>query len=119
MQNDESAERVLRERRAPRLLTTAPTLTGLKLEVQEFSQIACTKYTKRFHVPSAPTLFELRCNDARCEHGGYDITAIVVRTLRSRETRGHGDYSCDGTTGKSPCSRRIHFELFAEYAASL
>jgi hypothetical protein len=116
--DDESAERRLREQRSPRLLTTVPQLSGLMIEVQEFSQLACFKYKKRFHVASAPALFVLQCNDERCDHGGYDITSAVVRALRAGETRTRGDSSCDGTTGTASCSRRIHFELFAEYVGA-
>ncbi|MET0286453.1 MAG: hypothetical protein ABW352_18370 [Polyangiales bacterium] len=117
MQNDESAERRQREQSAQRLQAMIPTLTSLILEVEEYSQIACVKYKKRFHVPSAPALFELRCNDERCEHGGYDLTHEIMRTLRGRQAHGHGDHSCGGTAGKSDCSRRIHYELIAAYAS--
>ncbi len=120
MQSDEeSAERLARERKAQRLNVTVPQLVGLMIEVQEFSQIACTKYKRRFHVPSAPALFELRCNDERCNHGGYDITHYVVRALRAHETRSHGDHQCDGSTGTAICGRHIHFEIFAEYQPTL
>ncbi|HEY6879508.1 MAG TPA: hypothetical protein VI299_15885 [Polyangiales bacterium] len=105
------------ERNAQRLQAAIPKLAGLVIEVQEFSQIACIKYTKRFHVASAPLLFELRCGDERCTHGGYDITHRVVHALRAHETRSRGDCQCDGTTGTANCGRHIHFELFAEYRA--
>jgi hypothetical protein len=115
MDIEESLRRREREQSAPRLLTTVPQLAGLMIEVEEYSQIACTKYKKRFHVESAPAWFELRCNDERCDHGGYDLTHLIVHALRARAVRSHGDLSCDGTTGTANCSRRIHYELYANY----
>jgi hypothetical protein len=115
MRSDENAEKRQREQSAPRLQTTFPQLTGLMIEVEEHSQIACVKYKKRIHVASAPVLFELRCNDERCEHGGYNLTHEICRALRAHETRSRGDLTCDGTTGKAYCGRRIHYELFADY----
>jgi hypothetical protein len=119
MLNHEDTEKRQREQSAQRLATAIPRLTGLMLEVEEHSAIACVKYKKRFHVGSAPALFELRCNDERCEHGGYNLTHEIVRVLRSHTTRSRGDVTCDGMTGKAFCGRRIHYELFAEYQPSV
>jgi hypothetical protein len=115
MRNQENTDRREREQSAPRLQASFPQLLGLRIEVAEYSQIACFKYKKCIHVGSAPALFELRCNDERCTHGGYVLTHHVCGALRARETRSHGDLSCDGTTGKAYCGRRIHYELFADY----
>lgn len=95
---------------------TVPQLAGLMIEVHEYSQIASTKYKKRFNMPSAPSLFELRCNDERCTNGGYDITRSVVRALRAGETLSNGVGQCEGNTGTSSCGRRITFAIFANYA---
>lgn len=115
MLNEESTERRQREQSVQRLTAMVPELSGLMIDVHEFSDIACTKYKKRFHVASAPALFELRCNDERCTQGGYDITAEVMRALRASERHREGEGRCDGTTGTAYCERHITFAVFAEY----
>jgi hypothetical protein len=109
------AEMRSRELTAPRLAMAVPGLASLQILVHEHSATACATYRKHVVVGSAPALFVISCGDERCEGGGHDITRSVIHALSAREVRHEAVHACDGMTGTAACSRRIHFELFAEY----
>ncbi|MGH7280481.1 MAG: hypothetical protein ACRELY_03075 [Polyangiaceae bacterium] len=114
------AERRRRENEAPRLKTEFPSLQTLALEIRETSGAAASAATpmhiRRIMVEHAPALFVMPCGDARCQHGGHDITSILRSHLRSNETRFEGDHECRGSTDDAMCSRVLHFVATATYA---
>lgn len=121
MSENRSNERVElrnRERSAPRLIQMAPSVTSLKLTIQERYATTSVKYRKHVVIQSAPALFVVSCGDERCEFGGHDITSTVMGALRARQTHCSGEHECPGTIGSARCSRRIEFELVAEYQAA-
>jgi hypothetical protein len=67
-------------------------------------------------VASAPVLFMFTCGDKACEEGGYDLTHEIMAALRTGQTRATGECTCGGQTGSAPCTRRVEYEIFAEYA---
>jgi hypothetical protein len=111
------AERRRREDEAPRLHEQVPNLVSLKLEIEDRSGVGGTTHTRRVVVAQAPALFLVPCGDPRCIDGEHDLTTTVMRALRQRETVFKGQDECRGTVGPSPCSRVLHFDAVAEYAA--
>jgi hypothetical protein len=111
------AERRRREEEAPRLCDQAPSLVSLRLEIEERSGIGAVKHIRRFVVTSAPALFLVPCGDSRCADGEHDLTTVVMRALRARETSFLGTDECTGTVGSSACPRVLHFQATAEYRA--
>ena len=113
-----SAERREREDRAPRLAAEVPTLTSLKLQIEESSggaPVAEPKHVKRVVVEHAPALFLLPCGDSRCNDGGHDVTFSIMRSLRDKETSFSGEDTCEGSVGSARCGRTLHYEATAEY----
>jgi hypothetical protein len=111
------AERRRREDEAPRLHEQVPNLVSLKLEIEDRSGVGGTTHTRRVVVAQAPALFLVPCGDPRCMDGEHDLTTTVMRALRQQETVFKGQDECRGTVGPSPCSRVLHFDAVAEYAA--
>ena len=117
---DRFNERRRREDEAPRLKTEFPTLQSLALEIRETSAGAATAsspmHIRRIMVDTAPALFVVPCGDARCQHGGHDITSVLRSHLRSHETRFEGEHECRGSTDDAMCSRVLRFVGTATYA---
>jgi hypothetical protein len=111
------AERRQREDEAPKLRSQVPTLSSLKLDVEERSGIGGTKHTRRLLVDRAPALFLVQCGDPRCIDGEHDLTMAIMHALRDRQTSFTGHDECRGTIGSSPCQRVLHFDGTAEYGA--
>jgi len=111
------AERRQREDDAPRLRSEAPDLRSLRLEVEEQGGSAQPKYIRRIVVDTAPALFFLPCGDPRCVDGGHDVTALVMRALRSHTHSFDGTDDCAGSVGSSACARVIRFNAVAEFQA--
>jgi hypothetical protein len=109
------AERRRRENDAPKLANQVPTLTSLRLDIEERSIVGATKHTRRVVVDRAPSLFLVPCGDPRCADGEHDLTSTVMRALFARETSFHGSDDCMGSQGPSACARVIHFDGTAEY----
>jgi hypothetical protein len=68
-------------------------------------------------VDRAPALFLVPCGDPRCADGEHDLTTVVMRALRARETSFRGIDECTGSVGSSTCPRVLHFQATAEYRA--
>ena len=114
------AERRRREDEAPRLKTEFPALRTLALEIREttgnVSGATTPMHIRRIMVEHAPALFLVPCGDARCQHGGHDITSLLRSHLRTSQTRFEGDHECHGSTDDATCSRVLHFVATATYA---
>ena len=118
----EAAERAQARRElenaAPRLATEVPTLTTLKLELEEHegtSRRPEQNHIRHIVVTSAPALFMVPCGDSRCKDGGHDITREVMRSLRGGETKFQGNDACQGSQGSGLCVRVLHYTGIATY----
>jgi len=109
------AERRRREDEAPRLRTQVPDLRSLRLEIEDRTDVGGNTHTRRVVVDQAPALFLVPCGDPRCADGEHDLTATVMRALRSHETSFRGTDECRGSVGPSACSRVLSFDATAEY----
>lgn len=111
------AERRQREADAPRLRREVPSLASLRLEIEECAGAGATRHRRHVVIDQAPALFLVPCGDPRCVDGGHDITWTVMVALRARQAHLEGKDECTGSIGSSTCSRVIHFEGAAAYAA--
>lgn len=110
------AERRSREDDAPRLSAMVPSLATLQLDVEDRAGIiGGTRYTRRIVIDSAPALFLVPCSDPRCTGDEHDLTADVMRALRSQETSFQGEDACSGSVGPGACSRVLEFHAVAGY----
>src|SRR5829696_4377791 len=104
------AERRRKEDEAPRLSDQVPQLATLKLEMEERSAVsvgADNKYVRHVMVDNAPALFEVPCGDPACRDGGHDLTAGVLRELRSNAERFEAQGTCRGMAGNNECRRML------------
>jgi hypothetical protein len=117
--NRPAAQRFLERRRreddAPRLRVEAPELISLRFEIDEQGSSAAPKYVRHIVVDTAPALFLLPCGDPGCVDGGHDVTAEVMRALRSHSQSFDGTDDCFGSVGTSSCGRVVHYSAFAVY----
>jgi hypothetical protein len=110
------AERRRREDEAPRLQDQVPSLTSLKLEVEDRSGVfGGSTHTRRIVVERAPALFLVPCGDPRCGGDEHDLTSNVMSALRYRETSFQGEDECRGSLGLGTCSRVLKFTAIATY----
>jgi hypothetical protein len=110
------AERRRREDEAPKLCSRVPTLSSLKLEIEERTGVGSTKHMRYVVVDRAPALFLVPCGDPRCVDGEHDLTATVLHALDAHETSFQGDDGCTGSVGTAgDCGRVLHFAGTAEY----
>jgi hypothetical protein len=116
---DRFAERRRRENDTPKLCNQVPTLTSLRLDIEERSVVGTIKHIRRFVIDRAPSLILVRCGDPRCAGGEHDLTSTVMRALFARETSFQGSDQCTGFVGPSPCARVVHFDGTAEYRADV
>jgi hypothetical protein len=110
-----SNERREREEQAPRLLTSVPGLSSLKISVEDRYGLGTTRHVRHVMVARAPALFVIPCGDATCDSAGHDITGTVMRALYARNKEFSGEQGCDGNVGSAQCSRVVHFRGVAEY----
>jgi hypothetical protein len=89
----------------------------LQLDIEERTGVGGNMHTRHVVVDRAPSLFLVACGDPRCIDGEHDLTATVMRALRSRETVFHGEDECRGSLGPSACSRVLRFEATAHYSS--
>jgi hypothetical protein len=106
------AERREREDEAPRLLALIPGLKSLELDIQERrgtwpEPTPEGSYVRRVVVSSAPALFFITCHDPVCRDGGHDLTSLVMRALRSHQSRFEAVDRCPGRLGSADCPRTI------------
>jgi hypothetical protein len=109
------AERRKREDEAPRLHDEVPSLTSLRLEIEDRTGAGGATHTRQVLIDRAPALFLIQCGDPRCIDGEHDLTTAVMRALRHRETAFDGVDECRGSVGSSACSRVLHFSAQAAY----
>ena len=105
-----------REDDAPRLREEVPTLVSLQLDVEDRSGASGRiKHLRRVMVDHAPALFLLPCGDPKCAGQEHDLTADVLRALRSGETSFQGEDTCQGSGTPGGCPRVLRFEAVASY----
>jgi hypothetical protein len=111
-------ERRLREDEAPRLAARVPNLRSLSLAITERSDASVSqpKYVRRIIVERAPALFLIGCSDPKCEEGGHDVTATVMRALLDGETAFQGEDKCYGALGSAQCTRILRYDATALYS---
>lgn len=115
---ERAAERRSREDAAPRLKDRAPSLTSLKLEVEESHDTVGTgeqKHVRHVVVERAPALFVIPCGDRSCDGGGYDVTNAVLRAVEAQEARFTAEDRCHGMVGNVPCGRSLRVVGTATY----
>lgn len=117
---ERQVSRHLREDEAGRLLDKVPALTSLSLAMQEApfdNRANDTRYTRRVVLEHASSLFEVRCSDAHCDEGVYDLTRELVAALAAGSTHVEGECACSGTRPTGPCDRVLRYVATATYLA--
>jgi len=112
------AERREREDAAPRLRDESPMLESLELHIRhehEGRRCPDSTYVRHISVMTGPALFWVPCSDARCVHGGHDITGAVMRALRAHQTEFEGKDRCMGDVGNVGCQRSLVYSARASY----
>jgi hypothetical protein len=94
------------------LLAVIPGLQSLELDIRERrgtwpEPTPEGSYLRHVVVSSAPALFFITCHDPICRDGGHDLTSLVMRALRSHETRFEATGRCQGRLGSADCQRTI------------
>ncbi|SRR6266702_895525 len=106
-----SAQRRLREDKAPRLLDEVRNLTSLDIDVAHGE----SHFLWRIVVERAPALFELACPEPTCTNGGHDLTLSIMRALRASSARFEGDGVCRGNVPLGNCGRILKYVARATY----
>jgi hypothetical protein len=117
---ERQTSRHLREDEAGRLLDKVPALTSLSIAMQEApadNRANDTRYTRRVVLEHASSLFEVRCSDAHCDEGVYDLTRHLVAALAAGSTHVEGECACSGTRPTGPCDRVLRYVATATYLA--
>lgn len=112
------AERRKREDEAPRLHERIPSLTALRLEIEEWRGVSSTgdpKHVRVIMVDTAPALFIMPCGDHACRDGGHDVTDALLRGLLSGSERFEIEDACAGSVGSASCSRVMRMVVLAKY----
>jgi hypothetical protein len=115
---ERARERRAREDASARLLDEVPNLESLQLEVSEYEgtrEIVESTHVRHIVVEHAPALFLLNCGERRCEDGGHDITADVMRALHAGRENFEGEDTCRGHTANADCVRRVRYVGVATY----
>jgi hypothetical protein len=124
-QVEREERRVDRDRRegaAGKLLEKVPNLTSLSLAIREGradTGMGENQYIRRVVVSSAPALFEIRCSNAGCEDGIYDLTREILSALASGSPKFEGERPCPGRTRTSDCPRVLRYVGTATYREPL
>ena len=116
--NKARTDRWKREDEAPRLKEKMPTLTSLRLELEEFSEdhsVVGTRRVRLIVIDHAAALFEIPCSDPKCEDGGHEVTREVMTALAKQPARFEFESSCHGFLAGHPCGRRLKIIGQAEY----
>jgi hypothetical protein len=113
-------DRRQREDEAPRLKSKVPNISELYLEIEEViagSSTVVSRYVRRIVVDTAPALVELPCGEAKCNDGGHDLTAAVMRALHAGATEFRGEHACNGRVGAGggACDRVLTYVGHAKY----
>ncbi len=106
--NKARSERWKREDEAPRLKEKVPTVTSLRLDLEELEEerpIIGTRRVRHIVVDQAAALFEIPCSDSKCENGGHDVTRQVMEALTKLQSTFEFQSACAGESGQRPCGR--------------
>ena len=115
------AERRRQEDEAPRLRDVVPTLTACRVVFEERREGVTgsdLSHTRRIVVEHAPARLVVPCGDSDCRDGGHDISAELVRGLRSGQAEIHGEDRCFGHVRAADCQRVLAFTAYAEYGGA-
>jgi len=115
------AERRQREDDAPRLHTIIPSLTSLRLQIDELrdgNTVAEGGHVRPIVIESAPALFELPCGDRSCKDGGHDMTRVILQGLEAGEEKLVREHACRGAVGSTgaECTRTLRVTVTATYS---
>ena len=116
-QIEQAAEQLRREQAAPRLQEELPALLSLRLTFEDLRPddgIGGVVYAKPIVVATAPSYFDVRCADPRCD-GRHDLTSAILAALRARRAALSGKSVCDGQVGDRPCDRTLTYGYEATY----
>jgi hypothetical protein len=116
--NKARTDRWKREDDAPRLKAEVPSLTSLRLELEEFAEgrpIPGTRRIRHIVVDQAAALFEIPCSDSKCEDGGHDVTRQTMNELEAKHQTFEFDTGCQGVVATRPCGRVLKTTAQAEY----
>jgi len=116
-QIEQAAEQLRREQAAPRLQEELPALLSLRLTFEDLRPddgIGGVAYAKPIVVATAPSYFDVRCADPRCD-GRHDLTSLILRALRARLASLSGTSACDGMAGDRSCDRTLTYGYAATY----
>jgi hypothetical protein len=114
------AERRRKENEAPRLLTIAPKVKSLRLEIEVRGAgglLVETAHARPIVVSHAPALFVFPCQDSGCKEGGHDVTAAICDALRAGKEQFDGEDRCRGHTATAECGRVLRYVATATYGA--
>ncbi len=113
-----AAERRRRENEAPRLVARVPTLSSLKLEIDERRGGEAVTHVRRVVVETAPALFAMSCVQKGCVGGGHDLTREILTSLTRGEQRFQGTSICDGQLGPTNCGSQLGYVGHAIYRSA-
>jgi hypothetical protein len=117
VQIEQAAEQRQREHAAPRLHRELPALVSLRLTLDDLRPhdgIGSVSYAKPIVVATAPSHFEIRCAEPRCD-GRHDLTAPIVSALRAGLPSSSGRSACSGWVGEMSCDRTLTYGYQATY----
>lgn len=116
--NKARSERWKREDEAPRLKEKIPTVSSLRLDLEELAEerpIVGTRRVRHIVVDQAAALFEIPCSDSKCEHGGHDVTRQIMEALGQHQQAFEFQSACAGESVNRPCGRALVVSATATY----
>ena len=116
--NKARSERWKREDEAPRLKDRVPSVSSLRLDLEEFAEdrsVVGTRRVRHIVVDKAAALFEIPCSDSKCENGGHDVTREIMEALVQRRPSFEFRSDCAGNVGGQPCGRALAVTASADY----
>jgi hypothetical protein len=105
------------------LLDLVPTLSGLRISVEEGTALAQKRHVRHVVLNRAAARFFVACGDEACEGGGYDLSAEILAFLKVGTQVFGGTLSCPGVVGKASCAagrgascgRRLRYQVQAQF----
>jgi hypothetical protein len=99
------------------LSAEVPSLETLDLKISDSKGAPdpATTHVRRIVIAQAPALFEVACADPSCQDGGHDITSVVMKALRQRQTAFEGEDLCQGSVGSHACGRTLRYAASARF----
>jgi hypothetical protein len=114
---ERTLDRRRREDAAPRLRQDVPGLLTLRLrfdDIRAEGRLVISSYVRPVLVANAPSHFEVRCMEPRCD-GRHDLTYPILRALRRSEPEFSGQSNCNGLVADVPCDRTLGYVCYATY----